>query len=172
LVHAMQLAITAKDADGEAFFVGDRETVTWFDFYRPFAISLGVDPNQIPSLDLPEFRHSRKQEIMSAVRESELVQKTLTLISDDFKQRLKQMVPKRDRPVTLSAEIPGEAPQPVVTEMMSILQRSQYQLPFSKATNLLGYEPIVSFEEGCQRSIVWLADCEAFRTKLASMLTQ
>lgn len=167
LIHAMRLAIAAKDADGEAFFVGDRERVTWFDFYRPFAEAFGVDPQQIPNLPVPEFSRSRKQEIISSIRESELMQKTLSFVSEDFKQSLKHLLPKRDRPVIEVPVTNVAPPQPVVTEMMSILQQSEYQLPFNKATNLLGYAPIVSFDEGCRRSISWLAECEAFREKLA-----
>jgi nucleoside-diphosphate-sugar epimerase len=40
--------------------------------------------------------------------------------------------------------------------MMAELQQSQYKLPFNKAERILGYEPIVSFDEGCRRSIEWL----------------
>jgi len=168
LIHAMRLAMTVPAADGEAFFVGDRETVTWFDFYRPFAEAFGVDPHLIPSLPVPEFHHSRKQQLISAVRESELVQKTLSLISNDFKQNLKRIIPGRNRSVTQTPDLIVTPPKPVVTEMMAILQQSQYQLPFKKAEKLLGYEPIVSFEQGCQNSISWLAASDTFRSHLKS----
>lgn len=166
LIHAMRLAINAKEADGEAFFVGDLETVTWFDFYRPFAEAFGVNPGQIPSLLVPEFHRSRKQEMIGAVRESEFVQKILAMVSDDFKKSLRQLISKRNRSIVATPVISTTPPQPVVTEMMAILQQSQYQLPFHKAEKLLGYAPIVSFEQGCQRSITWLAECEAFQPHL------
>jgi 2-alkyl-3-oxoalkanoate reductase len=170
LIHALQLAVKAKDADGEAFFVGDLETATWFDFYRPFAEAFGVNPDQIPCLPVPEFHRNRKQEIISTVRESELMQKMLAMVSDDFKKSLRQLIPKRDRPV-VEAPIVNPAPsQPVVTEMMATLQQSQYQLPFHKAEKLLGYAPIVSFDQGCQRSISWLAEYEAFQSHLTSVM--
>ncbi len=161
LIHGMQLAMTAPAADGEAFFVGDRERVTWLDFYRPFALALGINPDQIPRLTAPQFTHSRKQELIRAIRESEFVQRGLALISDQTKQQLKQLLPRR-RPATESPSITSVKPEPVVSEMMAILQQSQYQLPYNKATRLLGYEPIVSFEEGCRHSIEWLqADQQA-----------
>lgn len=168
LIHAMRLAMTAKDADGEAFFAGDRERVTWFDFYRPFAEAFGVDPTQLPSPPVPEFSHSRKKQLIGSIRESVFVQKTLAMIPEDFKQKLKRSKSKPQQPEPAPAPVPvvpAEIPkgEPQVTEMMSILQQSQYQLPFTKAEKLLGYEPIVSFDEGCRRSIEWLGEIDRFK---------
>jgi len=156
LIHAMRLAMTVQDADGEAFFVGDREQVTWLDFYRPFALALGVNLEQIHRLEPPHFVHSQKQEWIRAIRESEFVQKVLAAISEDMKRQVKGLISNRN---TSSAELASEVtppPEPVVSEMMAILQQSQYKLPFAKAQTILGYEPIVSFDEGCRRSINWL----------------
>lgn len=160
LVHAMHLAILAPGADGEAFFVGDREQVTWCDFYRPFAMALDVDLKQIPQLTAPEFTHSKKQQWINAIRESEIIQKGIALLSDDLKQIMKSVFLKRNRAVVEKLPTAAVKIQPVVTEMMTILQQSQYKLPFSKAEKILGYKPIVSFEEGCHRSIKWLLESQ------------
>lgn len=166
LIHGMRLALTAKEADGEAFFVGDRERVTWYDFYRPFAEAFGVDLTDLLPVEVPVFTHSKKQQLIGSIRDSVLVQKTLAAIPEDLKQKLKRSKPKPQQPMpdptpTVPAVI--KKGKPVVTEMMSILQQSQYQLPFTKAEQLLGYEPIVTFNEGCLRSIQWLAENERFR---------
>jgi hypothetical protein len=39
---------------------------------------------------------------------------------------------------------------------MTLLQQCQWQLPWSKATAALGYQPVVSSAEGMRRSIAWL----------------
>jgi len=158
LIHGMSLAMSASGVDGEAFFVGDREQVTWFDFYRPFAAALGIDLNQIPQLAPPHFTHSQKQEWIRSIRESEAVQKGLALLSDNLKQQLKQFSRKRSNTAPESGLSPAIQREPVVSEMMSILQQSQYKLPVEKAERILSYEPIVSFETGCQRSIEWLTE--------------
>jgi nucleoside-diphosphate-sugar epimerase len=163
LVHAMRLAMFASGVDREAFFVGDREQVSWFDFYQPFAKAFGVDLQHIPRLTPPTFTHNKKQQLMSAIRESEVVQKTLALIPEGLKQGLKQLKSKRSQITSESAPTPPVISQPVVTEMMSILQQSQYKLPFEKAEKLLGYQPIVSFQEGCDRSIEWLRRFERLK---------
>ncbi len=162
LIHAMRLALTAPNINGEAFFVGDRELVTWFDFYRPFAEAFGIDPGQIPQLTAPEFTQSWKQRVIEPVWNSELVQRILASIPDDFKQTVKMLIPKR-RNDSQSSSTAIAKPQPVITQMMAELQQSQYKLPFTKAEKLLGYEPIISFYEGCDRSIKWLADSQQFK---------
>ncbi|MGA7936063.1 MAG: NAD(P)-dependent oxidoreductase [Kovacikia sp.] len=169
LIHGIRLAMTAKDADGEAFFVGDREQVTWLDFYRPLAKALGVDPTQFPQVTVPEFTHSWKQQAIESVWNSEITQKALTLVPNDLKQRLKQAIPGRTPPPNNPVQTAITKPQPIVTEMMAILQQSQYQLPFTKAEQLLGYEPIVSFNEGYHRSIEWLAETSCFQAKLKTV---
>jgi len=166
LIHAIRLALTAQEADGEAFFVGDRERVTWFDFYRPFAEAFGVDLSQLPYVTVPKFTRSWKQQVIGAVRDSELMQKWLALVSDDLKQKFKQALPKRHRYEVEPNQAIVTKPQPAVTEMMAILQQSQYQLPFTKAERILGYQPIVSFNEGCHRSIEWLAEVKRFQPAL------
>jgi hypothetical protein len=39
---------------------------------------------------------------------------------------------------------------------MALLYQCQYKLPFEKAEKMLGYKPIVSFQEGCRRSVAWM----------------
>lgn len=155
LIHAMRLAMTTPAADGEAFFVGDREHVTWFDFYRPFAESFGIDPAQIPQLEAPEFAQRWQHRLQHSVLDSEIMQKALALMSNDLKQTLKKVLPNRSRLAEPASDLVER--RPAVTQMMAELQQSRYKLPFTKAEQILGYEPIVTFEEGCQHSIAWLA---------------
>jgi 2-alkyl-3-oxoalkanoate reductase len=101
------------------------------------------------------------------VRNSTIVQQAINLVPAALKQQLKRS-PTISPPQPLAAPI---AAPPVVDEMMSILQRSSYQLPWSKAEQILGYQPLVSFPEGCERSISWLAELDRFRPLLKSPLT-
>ncbi|MBD1848401.1 NAD(P)-dependent oxidoreductase [Cyanobacteria bacterium FACHB-63] len=162
LVHAMRLAILTKDADGEAFFVGDQELVTWFDFYRPFAEALGINPVHIPQVAVPAFKQSWKQRYIDLFWNSEGVQRALTLIPDDLKQTLRKTISKSNNHEERSVQSAVIKPEPVVTQMMAELQQSQYKLPFTKAEKILGYKPIVAFEEGCSHSVRWLAECKHF----------
>jgi nucleoside-diphosphate-sugar epimerase len=53
LVHAIYLSATGAGIDKHAFLVGDQETVTWSDLYRPVAGALGFDIAQVPEAILP-----------------------------------------------------------------------------------------------------------------------
>lgn len=164
LVHAMRLAMTAKGADGQAFFVGDRELVTWRDFYRPFAEALGVDLTQIPSVPIPEFdKASRKQQVISSIRDSQWMQKILSQMSDQFKKTIKQSITKQKISSSKKSEVssltsnyaPSERHYKIMQEM-ALLQQSLYKLPIKKAEKILGYEAAVSFEDACRYTVDWL----------------
>lgn len=157
LVHAIRLALTVAEADRQAFLVGEQEVVTWADFYRPVAEALGIDPSQIPHVEAPKFTRSWKQRVLGPVWDSALVQKTLSLLSDDLKRTVKEALFPRSKPATsLPPTLPSK-PKLIVTQEMALLQQCQYKLPFKKAEKILNYEPIVSFPEASHRSVDWLA---------------
>lgn len=168
LIHGIRSALTVAAADGEAFFVGDREQVTWYDFYQPFAEVFGVDLTQLLPATVAQFTQTWQEQAIDSVRNSELVQKTLNLITDEFKQQLKRSF--RPQPRSIDESTSAVRSPPEVSEMMAILQRSQYQLPVTKAQQILGYEPIFSLREGCYRSIEWLAQIDRFQPILKSQV--
>ena len=168
LIHAIQSALTVAAADGEAFFVGDRERVTWYDFYQPFAQVFGVDLTQLPPAIVSQSTLTWQQQAIDSVRNSELVQKTLNLVTDELKQQLKRSF--RSQPRSLGDSTSAVKSQPGVSEMMAILQRSPYQLPITKAQQILGYEPMISVRECCYRSIEWLAQIDRFQPILKSQV--
>jgi 2-alkyl-3-oxoalkanoate reductase len=166
LIHGIRSALTVAAADGEAFFVGDRQRVTWYDFYQPFAEVFGVDLTQLPPATVFQLSQTWPERAIDSVRNSELVQTTLNLVADELKQQLKRSF--RPQPRSTGESTSAVRSQPGVSEMMAILQRSPYQLPVTKAQQILGYEPIFSVREGCYRSIEWLAQIDRFQPLLKS----
>ncbi len=158
LVHAIHLAATVADVDGHAFLVGDRETVTWREFYRPVVEALGMDLAQVPSVSLPR-RASLWRDPLEFVQSSEKV----TLAVSSLPRPLRKGFHAAHhlwRQRRSNGRSPWEnplPPQPVAIPERALLNQCRYKLPFNKATALLGYEPIVSFNEGCRRSVAWLA---------------
>jgi nucleoside-diphosphate-sugar epimerase len=144
LVHAIRLAMTAPDADGQAFLLGDREEVTWADLYRPIAEALGIDWSQIPSIDCPTFTRTWKAHLLETLHNSDLVNVVLSLLPEKAISAAKGKVKK-----TLQ--------QPDLLQGMALLYQCQYKLPIQKAEKILGYEPIVSFSEACDRTVDWLS---------------
>lgn len=144
VVHAIRLAMTAPDADGQAFLIGDQEQVTWSDFYRAIAESLGIDLAQVPHVE-PKFTQSWKE------------LEPMRTFSDKLKRAVKKVIPAKNQSSPASPWVLPAQRQPVVTQEMVLLHQCQYKLPYQKAEKILSYEPIVSFSEGCRRSIEWLA---------------
>ena len=50
MVHAITLAADAEGVDGEAFLIGDEETLSWRSFVAPIATALGVSVDDLPTL--------------------------------------------------------------------------------------------------------------------------
>jgi len=160
LVHAMKLAMTVAEADKQAFFVGEPEQVNWAEFYHPVAEALGISMEQIPSVEVPRFKRSLKQRILTPIWDSEFIQKTLSLIDDDLKQKFKKTLARKKKASSPDPQAQGTAmspPKPVVSREMAALQQCQYKLPLQKAQQILQYEAIASLTEASSVCIDWLA---------------
>ncbi len=158
VVHAVRLALTspAASVDREAFLIGDRETVTWSDLYTRVARALGLPPEAIhrPAPPSPVRKNFAQQ--LDAFRGTGLAQSLLPLFPAPLKRAVKAgLAGWREEPAPSPWTLPG-APLPHITPEMAALHQCLYKLPSAKAARLLGYEPIVTFEEGCRRSVEWL----------------
>jgi len=157
LVHAIHLALHAPGVDGQAFLVGDEETVTWADLYRPIARALGIDPLQLPNVDhVPTRRNLR--ELADAIESSRTGRAIASLVPKKIRRGIRAAIapvaPAGGSPWAIPAT--PSRPSPSTTLEMSLLYRCTWRLPDSRARQRLGYRPVVSFAEGCRRTIGWL----------------
>ena len=156
LIHAIERALTAPQAAGEAFLVGDTERVTWRDFYQTLADALGVSMETVRSIEPPVFRRPLKERV-GAWTALPATQKVLPLIPGKLKRLTKLLLANWQEPPAENVwTLPAEAPACAVTEEMTLLQQCRWRLPLQKAQTVLGYAPPVSFAEGMRRSIAWL----------------
>jgi 2-alkyl-3-oxoalkanoate reductase len=156
LIEAIRLALIVPAADRGVFIVGDRERVTWLDFYGQLAAGLGRDLSRVHRLGPPEFVHGLSDRL-NDLRASQPVQTLLPLVSTSLKEGVKGAIkavtaPPRPSPWSLPVK---SGPQ--VTEEFALLHQCSVQLPWTKAASILGYQPTVSFAEAIQRSVGWLA---------------
>ena len=155
LLHASRLALTVPEAAGQTFFVGDREPMTWREFYEPIAKALGIDPGTIAALDrAPDFRPGVRDRVR-ALKSTAAVQFGLRCTPPRLKRSVKAALAGWRNPD--SAQASGAAATgPHPTLEMTMLQQCRWQLDWSKAATAIGYEPVVSAAEGMRRSIAWL----------------
>ena len=147
LVHAILLALAAPSVDGQTFLVGDRETVTWRDLYRPVADALGVDVERLPTPDASAAAPGVP--LVERVRDS----KAFKVLPPMVRAGLAAAYLAR------GAGQPAHDPKaevPKINLEKALLHTCAYKLPWSKAEELLGYRPVVSFAEGCRRGVAWL----------------
>ncbi|HEY9871638.1 MAG TPA: NAD(P)-dependent oxidoreductase [Candidatus Obscuribacterales bacterium] len=156
LVEAIFLAATVNNVDGQAFLIGDRETVTWADFYAPVAAAFGVELNEIPRVDVPQGAQDLR-ELVERIRVSSPVQGVAPFVPARLKRAIKAGVKGLIAPPAASEWSRPEPPAPAVSKEAALLQRCRYKVPCAKAESMLGYQARVPFAEGCRRSIGWLA---------------
>src|SRR5215813_1411838 len=161
LVQAVNLALTAKGVDGEAFFVSDSETVTWEQFYRPVAAALGVPFQSLHFVAPPVFTSSVRERLRGRIQ---------NLVAGRRVQTIKPYLPYGMRKIyklgiSLASYKHADDSNrwtvsrngtPDVTLEMSLLHQCAYKLPTTKAELVLQYYPEVSFSEGMRKSITWL----------------
>jgi 2-alkyl-3-oxoalkanoate reductase len=138
LVHAIDRAISVKEADREAFLLNDRELVTWRDFVAPISAVMGVDIDGLPQPSSASILRGRQS----------------------YSRRLANRLPQRLRRLTARISKIFRGPSPdLPTDFsyeMALLHSGRVRLPTAKAERLLGFSPPVSFAEGCRRSVEWL----------------
>jgi 2-alkyl-3-oxoalkanoate reductase len=160
LVHAVRLALEAP-VDGEVFLIGDSETITWAEIHRWVAAALGDcapprivnDVTVIPAKRALLDRLRGSPHWKAAMRQVPLPVKergreTLGLLKGAF-IGLREA---RQRRTHTDWWLPDDRIDAVPLET-AMLHRCRYKFPFAKARRLLGYEPIVSVEDGLIRTI-------------------
>jgi nucleoside-diphosphate-sugar epimerase len=157
VVHAIRLALRADPAkvDREAFLIGDPEEVSWLNFYSSIAEALQIDPRSIHHVEAPEFKRSWSDRIDS-LRASATAQSLMPVLPASIKRAAKAALNGFRRPPVVSPWEFPEPPKPRVTQEMALLHQCRWRFPNDKARRCLGYSPIVTFAEGCRRSVQWL----------------
>jgi nucleoside-diphosphate-sugar epimerase len=159
LAHAVRLALVTPGIDREIFLVGDEETVTWGDLYRPIADALGYDLDRVPSVDPPQSKPGFRELYVAPLLSSELGRALAPRVPAVLKQALRRAVRMaRARGPLVSAPAAAPHQPPPVSAEMAALWCCRWRLPHDKARRLLGYTAPVPFEEGCRRSVAWLAE--------------
>lgn len=151
LVHGIYLAATVPGVGGEAFIVGDEETVTWRNLYEPLAQAVGAALNQIPDLSLETYRPSTQETLREGMKNSALLSQLVFTLKN---RRAQQGGPRSAMRVS----------QPSLNYEMAQLYLCTYKLPHAKAAERLGYAAPVAFAQGCAATAEHLQQSTAAST--------
>lgn len=183
LVDAMRLAATSDAAAGEIFHVSDGGAITWRAFIEGHARAIGVT-EPLPELTRSELEAARRANRPSSIREAvrvahdptfrralrsiPMVHGTVSLAEEAARRLLPEPVrPKLQAmlfghtAVQMGFGPPTEeppAPAPIGPgEEFMITAFGRVQFSIKKASDILGYAPAVTFDEGMRRTAAWLA---------------
>jgi 2-alkyl-3-oxoalkanoate reductase len=150
LVEAVRRAMETPAADGEAYIVGDAETVTWADLCRPIAGALGDDLASISVPAPPELRAAKwPRDVLRA--SGRLLPSE---VRRAWRAALAELRPAPPR-IPPTPVAPGQRDIAVSREKHA-LHICATRLPMDKARRELGYVPPVDFETACSHAIAWL----------------
>ena len=157
LVEAIRLAATVPAAAGEAFLVGDAETVTWRELLLPIATHLGRDASAFRSVAPPAIVPERESQL-SAFTLTPAYATLARLVPARAKRLINALAAAWPRPPAKPSAwtLRGTPPPPRLTTELALLQQCRWRLPHTKAGRLLGYRPPVAFAEALRRSLAWL----------------
>jgi nucleoside-diphosphate-sugar epimerase len=146
LVEAIRLALVVKPADGQAYILGDAETVTWADLCEPIATALGRSLCEI-SVTAPNARGRMwtQLDLFKPLRA------TIALMPRRSRRALKAAITELRR----SEAAPDRDLR--ISEEKAALHTCRVRLPMEKARRELGYHPIVDFSAACRSAVHWLA---------------
>lgn len=139
LAYAVHLSMTGRDVDGQAFLLGDRETMTWADFYRAICEKTGRDFTTIRNVAYTKPRLSLTERCLSFL-DCEIINICLDHMPEAIRRKVRG---------TLSEMLKDGKEKELE---MALLQTCRYKFPYEKARRMLGYEPRISFEDGISES--------------------
>jgi nucleoside-diphosphate-sugar epimerase len=160
LVHAIYLAAVHPAADREVFLLGDQECVTWADLYDPIAKALGYDLTDLPEGIVAAQDQGQKpswMERLEPIRVSKPVQGFLSIFPHKLRIAAYRAYETILEPQASESSIVREKVKPAISREMAMLYSCQYKLPHTKAAQILGYQPPVSFPDAIQRTVSWLS---------------
>ncbi len=155
LIEAILAALVCGDADGEAFLVGDSETVIWRDIYSRLADALGFGMDTVHDVMPPTFRKSFKERVETFVA-TPFAQSMLPAIPGEAKRLTKVVLGSLKPPPQPNAWTLPPRSAAAVDEEMATLQQCVWKYPSQKAAKILKFQPSVSFDEGMRRTLAWM----------------
>jgi nucleoside-diphosphate-sugar epimerase len=156
LVHAVALALEApSSAAGQAYLVGDAETISWRQLYQQTARRLGFQYESVHQIPAPSFPARSVMDRLEGLRTSPTAQRLIAKAPRRWKRMVKGALKETRPPVPHDPWLLPVTPQPRPTQEMVLLQQCSYRLPDQKAQRLLNYKPLLTFEEGLDRTIAW-----------------
>ena len=158
LIHAIRLSLNAPaTAAGHAYLITDDEPVTWLHLYERTRSLIGANHATIHHPPTPQFSASRWQANLAALQSTALAQGIKATAPASLKRVIKASLKAWPQPIPSSPwSSPANCLLPQLDRERVRLQQCEWRFPCDQAKRMLGYAPVVSFEQGLQSTVAWL----------------
>ncbi len=158
LVEAIRCCIVAPaGSSGHPYLVSDAETVTWRDLYHATANRWRVETSLIHAIATPASPARTWSDRLNTIRVMPATQQMIAALPSGLKSVVKGAVAGCKPPTTPNPwQSPDNTPLILPSREMVLLQQCRHRFPQDRASKHLAYTPIVSFEEGLDRTLAWI----------------
>jgi nucleoside-diphosphate-sugar epimerase len=158
LIEATRCCLQAPaDAAASPYLVGDAQTPTWWELYASTAASLGIPLDTVHQLPVPPAPVRSLQDLLNGIRVQPTSQRVIAAVPASFKRVVKGAVTGLHTQAPANPwQIPSTEGMPAPSREMVLLQQCRHSFPITRAAQGLGYRPIVSWQEGLERTLAWL----------------
>ncbi len=150
-------ACSAHEGSAAGFYnVGDRETITWREFFEVLGEPLGCDMRRLAEVSgdrFPRSLGSTVDTIQSLPLVNELYHRLKTRVPDGLKAAIKARL---EGQYDYSRHGASYAAAPSVSRELWHLQRVRHKLPIDKFAQTFDFSTPVSFLDGIRKTTLWL----------------
>ena len=158
LIEAIRCCLVAPAISaGQPYIVSDAEEVTWRELYARTAAYLGIDFSSIHQLPVPPKAPITLLNRLNEIRIHPSSQRMIAAVPSTLKGAVKgTLAGLKPQPLPNPWQLqPGEV-MPPQDRGMVLLQQCRHRFSSSRASQQLQYHPILSFDQGFERTILWL----------------
>jgi len=158
LIEAIRCCLVAPaDAAGTPYLVGDGDEVTWREFYARTASYLGIGLETIKQLPVPPKATTTPLDRLNEIRIHPSSQSLIAAVPSTLKGVVKgALAGLKPQPIANPWQIQSTEVIPIQDREMVLLQQCRHRFSSSRAASRLEYLPITSFDQGLERTILWL----------------
>ena len=145
VVSAIILALKRKEAIGEAFNINGVETVTWNHYFHTLSTAMG----------LPEFTPASTTRSHVSALLMAPVRSSAKFLLREFQDQIMAVYKRFDAVKVVMRTAENMVKKTPTSSEFKLYSKDAFYVT-SKASQLLGYKPMFSMDEGIELSVAWL----------------
>jgi nucleoside-diphosphate-sugar epimerase len=158
LIEAVRCCLEASpDAAGKPYLVGDQQEISWHLLYETTALALGIGMDTVHQLPIPTDPVRKLSDVLDSIRVRPDTQRFIAAVPPLTKNVVKgALAGLYAKSLPNPWELGPRRQLPNQSREMVLLQQCRHRFSSTQASELLGYQPNVTFAEGMRRTLAWI----------------